>query len=299
MCKVNPKIDIVFKKLFGVDENKDLLLSLINSLLTEDDKMKEVTLKNPYNLPDYLSGKLSVLDIKAEDEKGRRYNIEMQIIGHDDYGSRTLFYWAKAFTEQVGTGGKYSDLNKTIVINIVDFVFFDEPEGIKDENKRYHREAVLKDRKTNEIYNQLDYCSVHFVELPKYNEDVHGIKGALDRWITFLNKAGELTEHNIPDELATKEIKKAISKLNTMYLEKIEQEHYDRQQILLMDEKARIESAERKGENKGMIKGMIKGKIKGKIEGKIEIAKKMKEKGKSIEEIVELTDLTKEEIEKL
>lgn len=277
MCKVNPKIDLVFKKLFGVDQNKDLLLSLINSMLAEDDKMKEVVIKNPYNVPDYLSGKLSVLDIKAEDEKGRRYNIEMQIVGHDDYGRRTLFYWAKAFAEQIGVGGKYSDLNKTIVINIVDFDFFEEPEGIKDEDKRYHREAILKDRKTNETYNQLDYCSVHFVELQKYNEDKHGIKGALDRWITFLNRAGELTEDNIPDELATEEIKKAISQLNAMHLEKKEQEHYDRQQILLMDEKAWLESAEKRG--------------------LIKAAKGMKDKGIPSETIIQITGLSIDEID--
>lgn len=283
MCKVNPKIDLVFKKLFGVDQNKDLLLSLINSMLTDDDKMKEVSIKNPYNVPDYLSGKLSVLDIKAEDEKGRRYNIEMQIVGHDDYGRRSLFYWAKAFTEQIGAGGKYSDLNKTIVINIVDFDFFEEAEGIKDEDKRYHRETVLKDRKTNETYKQLDYCSAHFVELTKYNEEKHGIKGALDRWITFLNRAGELTEDNIPDELASEEIKKAISQLNAMHFEKTEREHYTRQQILLMDEKARLESAERRGL----------------LEGHKEIAKKMLDNGEAIEKIMDYTELSKEEIEKL
>ena len=190
MCKINPKIDLVFKKLFGVDKNKDLLLSLINSMFAEEDKMKEVTIKNPYNVPDYLSGKLSVLDIKAEDEKGRRYNIEMQIVGHDDYGRRTLFYWAKAFTEQIGARGKYSDLNKTIVINIVDFEFFEEAKSTKVKDKRYHRETILIDRLTNEEYKQLDYISIHFVELPKYNEDKHGVKNTLDRWITFLNRAG-------------------------------------------------------------------------------------------------------------
>ncbi len=109
MCKVNPKIDLVFKKLFGVDKNKDLLLSLINSMLSEEDKMTSITLKNPYNVPDYLDGKLSILDIKAEDEKGKRYNIEMQIVGHDDYGRRTLFYLSKAFVEQLDASGKYQD----------------------------------------------------------------------------------------------------------------------------------------------------------------------------------------------
>ncbi len=311
MCKVNPKIDLVFKKLFGDDQNKDLLLSLINSMLAEGDKMKDVTIKNPYNIPDYLSGKLSVLDIKAVDEKGRRYNVEMQIIGHDDYGQRTLFYWAQAFTEQIGAGSQYSGLNKTIVINLVDFEFFEEDESVKDEDKRYHREVVLSDRKTNEIYKQLDYLSVHFVELKKFDEDKHGIKNTLDRWITFLNRAGEFNEDDIPEEIATEEIKKAVVQLNTMYLKEQEQEHYNRQRILLMDEHSRLETAKRKGLEEGKIEGIKEGKKEGIKEGikegkkegekesKNRIAKMMKENGESIDKIILYSGLTKEEIEKL
>jgi len=282
MSIVNPKIDLVFKKLFGVDKNKDLLISLINSMLTEDDKITTVTLKNTYNLPDYLDGKLSILDIKAEDEKGRRYNIEMQMIGHDDYGLRTLFYLAKAFIEQIGASGKYKDLNKTIVINIVDFEFFAETTE-NNEEKRYHREIAFRDVKTLEKYPQLDYFSVHFVELPKYNDDTNKVKSTLERWITFLNKAGELSKDNLPSELATDEIKKAVEELTIMYFDDKEKGYYERQQLLLMDEQSRLESAEKKGMEKGMEK----------------VAKQMKAKGKPINEIIEFTGFTKEQIDKL
>jgi predicted transposase/invertase (TIGR01784 family) len=293
MCRVNPKIDLVFKKLFGVDKNKDLLLSLINSMLTEEDKISTVTIKNPYNLPDYLDGKLSVLDIKAEDEKGRRYNIEMQIVGHDDYGLRTLFYLAKAFIEQIGASGKYQDLHKTIVINIVDFEFFEEPvdENPNDKKeKRYHREVGFRDIKTLEKYPQLDYFSVHFVELPKYNNDINKVKTTLERWITFLNKAGELKKDNLPKELDTDEIKKAVEELTIMYLDDNEKAYYERQQIFLMDEKARLESAKARLE---------RAENKGKLEKSLEIAKLLKQNGVETELIIKSTGLSKEQIEKL
>jgi len=288
MSKMNPKIDLVFKKLFGVDKNKDLLISLINSMLLDEDKISTVTLKNPYNLPDYLDGKLSILDIKAEDDKGRRYNIEMQMIGHDDYGLRTLFYLAKTFIEQIGTSGKYKDLNKTIVINIVDFEFFKEP-NIEDEDrkdkieKRYHREVAFRDVKTFEKYPQLDYLSVHFVELPKYDNNTNNVKTTLERWITFLNKAGDLTKDNLPKELDTDEIKKAVEELTIMYLNDQEKAYYERQQLLLMDEYSRLESAENKG----------------KIEGKIEVAKGLKADKIPINIIAKNTGLTLEQVEKL
>ena len=286
MSRVNPKIDLAFKKLFGVDKNKDLLISLINSMLSEEDKISTITLKNPYNLPDYLKGKLSILDIKAEDEKGRRYNIEMQIIGHDDFGLRSLYYLAKAFIEQIGAGGNFRDLNKTIVINIVDFEFFDDTENNtskQSKEKRYHREIAFRDIETLEKYPQLDYFSIHFVELPKYNDDLNKVKTTLERWITFLNKAGELTKDNIPSQLATKEIRKAVKELTIMYFDDSEREHYDRQQIILMDERARLATALRKGRDEGME----------------EVARQMKLDNEPIEKIMKFTGLSKDKIDKL
>ena len=75
MCKVNPKIDLVFKKLFGTDKNIQLLKSLVNSILPADEQVVTLELKNPYNPSDYLSGKISYLDIKATDEIGKWYVI--------------------------------------------------------------------------------------------------------------------------------------------------------------------------------------------------------------------------------
>jgi predicted transposase/invertase (TIGR01784 family) len=129
MSRINPKIDLVFKKLFGSEENKDILLSLINAVLPETQQISTLEIKNPYNVSDYAEGKLSILDIKAEDENGNLYDIEMQIKGTTFYGKRTLYYWAKVFGSQLDylteaeieqkekRGRSYSDLNKCIVIS--------------------------------------------------------------------------------------------------------------------------------------------------------------------------------------
>ena len=66
VSKINPRVDIAFKKIFGVEENKDLLISLINSIVGKDDQVEEVTLLNPYNPKNFTSEKLSILDIKAQ-----------------------------------------------------------------------------------------------------------------------------------------------------------------------------------------------------------------------------------------
>jgi predicted transposase/invertase (TIGR01784 family) len=235
---VNPKIDLVFKKLFGSEGNQDLLKSLINSMLPDNEKLKTITLLNPYNLPDYLEGKMTILDIKATDEKGKMYDIEMQISGHDYFGARAWYYWARSFSLQLEKGKDFKHLNKTIVISIVNFKMFDD--------ELYHHNFVPKERTTNEFYNILDFMSLHFVELPKFNfENIDKkIQTTLERWITFLNNAVRLEQDKLPDELAQlEEIKKAAESLRTMSLLDKEREYYEKQLIILMDDNARLESA--------------------------------------------------------
>ncbi|MDO9105403.1 MAG: Rpn family recombination-promoting nuclease/putative transposase, partial [Methylovulum sp.] len=99
MCKINPRVDFAFKKLFGSEENKDLLISLINAVVSEDQQVVEVELKNPYNLAAYQAGKMSILDIKAKSEQGRWFNVEMQISEDYNFDKRAIYYWAKLVTE--------------------------------------------------------------------------------------------------------------------------------------------------------------------------------------------------------
>jgi len=202
MSKINPKIDLVFKKLFGSEENKDILLSLINAILPLHQQIAEISLKNPYNVSDYAEGKLSILDIKAQDENGVQYDIEMQIRGSDFYGKRALFYWAKMFGSQLdyvvdNTKDKdkdveigYSDLKKCIVISLMDFNYF--------EDKKYNRYFTLKDGDTNEIHKGLDYLDLYFIELKKFKGKLQTVKTTLERWITFLNNAHKYTKDNLP-----------------------------------------------------------------------------------------------------
>ena len=304
MTKVNPKIDLVFKKLFGSEENKDILLSLINSILPLKQQIAKIILKNPYNVSDYAEGKLSILDIKAQDENGVLYDIEMQIRGSDFYGRRTLFYWAKMFGSQLDyindfdtaneqieeleklaeleKQGKlgYSGLKKCIVISLIDFNFFND--------HRYNRYFMLKDGATNEIHKDLDYLDLYFIELKKFKAELQTVKTTLERWITFLNNAHKYTKDNLPQELAEiKEIRKASLKLDTMYLDEKEKNYYDGQQKFLLDQNSRLKEALEKGE------------IKGKIETKTEIAKKLIRRNLTNEEIAEDTGLTPKQIQEL
>jgi predicted transposase/invertase (TIGR01784 family) len=286
MSKINPKIDLVFKKLFGTEQNINLLKSLVNSILPENEQVTTLELKNPYNPSDYLSGKISYLDIKATDENGKWYDIEIQVAPYDFFGFRLLFYWAKMYSSQLKTKQTYDELRKTIVISLINFDYFIDGEG----EERYHRRIGLTDLDTGKIYEQTDGLELIFVELKKFKKELPEIHSTLERWITFLNKAHEYSKDNLPKELATEEIKKAMEELEVMYFNETEQEHYESQQRRYLDEDALAKQEERKIQNA----------VNDAVDNRnIEIAKEMKLAKEPIDKIIKFTGLSKDQIDKL
>jgi len=294
MCKVNPKIDLVFKKLFGTDKNIQLLKSLVNSILAPDEQIVTLELKNPYNPSDYLSGKISYLDIKATDENGKWYDIEIQVAPYDFFGMRLLFYWAKMYSAQLKAGKTYDDLRKTIVISLIDFNYFKDTKG----QERYHRRIGLCDLDTKEIYEQTDGLELQFVELKKYTNDLPEIPTMLERWITFLNKAHEYSKDNLPSKLANiDEIKTAMDELEIMYFNDIEQEHYESQQKKYLDKISYDKQDER---NQKQEQDKIQNAVNIAVDIRnSEIAKQMKWDNEPIQKIIKFTGLTKEQIDNI
>jgi len=284
MCRLNPKIDLVFKKIFGTEQNKNILISLINSILPAEEQVVEITIKNPYNETNFIGDKLSVVDIKATDEKGRWYDIEIQVKEQKYYGKRAIFYHSEIYSNQLSESDSYEKLRKTIIISLLDFNYFLE-------DKRYFRRCCYKDFDTGELYPQLDFADLYFVELRKFNNEYKNIKTTLERWITFLNRASEIDKNNIPTELNMPEVIQAINTIETMSLSTQEREYYEAQKKVMRDNEAVLQTAIEKAKNEW--------KAEGKAEGLEKVAKQMKIRNKPIDEIMEFTGLTKEQIEKL
>ena len=246
MCRLNPKVDFAFKKLFGSEENKEILISFINSIVSKDNQIKNIELKNPYNISNYRKGKMTILDIKAIDEKGTWYDIEMQIAEQGFYDKRALYYWSKVYSEQIESGDNFELLRKTIGINILDFNY------LKEED--FHNVYKIYNEKTQGEFS--DLFEMHFIELNKFNKDYKDLKTALEKWVSFLNRAYEIDKDKIPKELEDDEnIKKAIEKLDIMYLDKEEREIYENDLKTLRIHKAEIKTAEEKGIQKGIEEG--------------------------------------------
>ena len=258
MCRINPRVDFAFKKLFGSEENKDLLIDFINSIVSEKDKVVDLELKNPYSVKNFRSDKISILDIKAQGVDGKWYNIEMQIMDQEYFDKRALYYWSKLYTEQMVSGSNYDLLKKTIGINILNFNCLDE--------KKYHNcYKILNIESKKEYSEQLE---LHFIELKKYDEK---LSSRLDKWTNFLIKGEGYDNTTLPKELKEVEsIQKALEVLETMGLNVEERESYEARLKFMRDEEAAFRTAMKRGIEKGTREGIEKGKIEGKIQGKIE-----------------------------
>ncbi len=277
MCKINPRVDFAFKKLFGSEENKDLLISLINAIVSDEEQVVEVELKNPYNLADYRAGKISILDIKAKAENGRWFNVEMQIREDNNFDKRAIYYWAKLVTEQLSEGMMYKELKKTISISILDYDFVPDSEEVHSCYKIINT-ATGKDDKLHDVFE------LHYIELKKFKKTYHEIQTALDRWSSFLTTAHQLDRDHTPKELASdKNIVKAIAVIDRMF-DAEERLVYD----IRMQEFSDVASAIATGAEKNIEKGMEK--------ASKAIVLNMAAKGLAIEAIAELTGLSVSDI---
>ena len=284
--KINPRIDIAFKKIFGTEENKDLLISLINSIVGEEDHVVDVTLLNPYNQKNFKNDKLSILDIKAEGDHGKKFNIEIQITDEADYDKRALYYWAKLYAEQLKERDDYGTLEKVIGIHILNFT------SILD-SKKYHNAFHITEKETGIHY--FKELELHTIELKKFNdilgkefEDIGSkIQNALDLWSAFLLRRDLLSKVKLEASLDDAPVKKAINVLNVMSFSDEEREIYEGKLKWLRIEANTLKKYEEKGREEG------------EKSKSIEIASRMLKRNRPIEEIIEDTGLTKEEVRHL
>ncbi len=286
MYHINPRVDIAFKKIFGVEENKDLLISLINSIVSKEDQISTVTLLNPYNPKNFKSDKLSILDIKAEGETGKRFNIEIQIIDEADYDKRALYYWGKLYTEQLQSGKGYKHLNKAIGIHIINFTSIVE-------SKKYHNIFNIREKETNiEYFKDLE---LHTIELKKFMDEagnglpglISRVKSKIDLWCAFLTKYDLLNKNNLTGKFNDPNLRKALDILEVINLNTEEREEYEAHLHWLRLEESGLQKAENRGREEG------------REEEKIKVAKLMLSDNIPVETIEKFTGLSREVIENL
>ncbi|HET6879081.1 MAG TPA: Rpn family recombination-promoting nuclease/putative transposase [Pirellulales bacterium] len=124
--KVDPKVDYAFKHVFGREESKPALISLLDAVLqpTAGQHIASLELLNPFNDRETPDDKTSVLDIKARDETGRQFNVEMQLLAYGGFRQRALYYWSRLHHSQLKRGKDFRVLRPTIAVCFVNTPLF-------------------------------------------------------------------------------------------------------------------------------------------------------------------------------
>ncbi|MCD8386490.1 MAG: Rpn family recombination-promoting nuclease/putative transposase [Bacteroidales bacterium] len=294
MNYLDPRADIVFRKIFG--EHKHLCMSLLNSLLPlpSDAPIESIEYQDPDILPDNPNSKNSVVDVRCTDAKGRTFIVEMQMYWVDGFLMRALFNASKVFANQSEPGMLYKELQP-----VYSLCLLNENMSMTKEYKDEYRHVFLI---KHELHQDLvmDGMTFVLVELKKFKTANKVHKKLAELWLSFLTMMDGNREGIIPAELESNaEVGEAVSCLKTMSLTKQEKARYDSywdavsyQRTLLaesMDEGIAI--GEERGEKRGIAIGEDKATKK--------IASMMKAAGRPIEEISEFTGLTPDQIQEL
>ena len=275
LSRITPKNDLVFKKIFGAKGNEGILKSLLESILEIKFDSLTVDLGNEL-LPDFYGGKLSRLDVKAKLNDGTIVNIEVQtnMSGYSD--SRSLAYWSKLYLEQFKSGNEYKKADKTICIWILD--------GEVYNFREYHSQWFLSE-KTNGKTSYFNEIEIHVIELKKFRKENIMKPKNKEFWLWFI----DYTKREMVEmAYSLEEIRKAKAEY-----EKMIEGNEALQHLLSREELAEWDRNSMRAEARE------EGLEEGRKEAKLETAKKLLEKGMDIEIIMDVTGLTREEIEKL
>ena len=280
---LDPKMDFVFKNIFGSEKNPKILISFLNATLKPKDLITKVEIKNTDINKEYIEDKFSRLDVKATTSNDEIINIEIQLKNEYNMIKRSLYYWSKLYSEQLNEGEDYNVLKRTICINILNFKYL--------KTRKYHSGYRLKEIYSNEELTNV--AEIHFIEIPKLEEGTDE-KDLLVAWIEFLKDPESEKVRSL--EMSIEEIREAKDELIRMSNDDTQREIYEMRAKTLKDKISALNQAERKGIEKGIKKGIEKGMEKGKKEKAIEIAKSLLNIGLDVEMISSTTGLTIDEI---
>lgn len=301
MRYLDPKNDLTFKKVFG--QHPNLCISLLNSMLPlpEGEYVESIEYLPTELVPELPLGKTSIVDVRCRDNRGRQFIVEMQMFWTDSFQYRVLFNASKAFVKQLSRGRQYKLLQPVYSLNFVN-------EKYTDSTQFYHHYQIVNIADTNEQLKGLEFV---FIELPKFSPATITERKMMALWLRFLTEIEDGTQR-IPEGLsASSEIEQALEILQESAFTNEEMEWYDKYWDIISTERsylvdaldegraAGIRQGKLEGKMEGIIEGKMEGIIEGKMEGKIEIAKNLKTRGFTNQEIADIAGLSLEEIERL
>ena len=250
--QIDPNVDYAFKHVFGREESKPALVSLLNAVLqpAAGQHIASPELLNPFNEKAFESAKLSIVDIKARDESGRQFLIEMQMLAADVFRQRALYYWAALYQEQLHQGENWADLRPAIAVCFVDTPLFSELDD-------YHLTFELRERRHQTLFT--DHLAMHILELSKFRKELDDLTTPLDRWLYFLRHGEGLDADAVPGPLDMPEVRWALGDLFMISRTDPDRELYEARLRDRRDKAAAQQTAETQGWAKGRAEGRSEG----------------------------------------
>ena len=274
---INPYTDFGFKKLFGTEMNKELLVSFINSLLHGREQFKKLTYLNTEHLGTGESDRRAVFDVYCENEHGEKFLVEMQRGEQQFFKDRSLYYATFPIREQARRGDWDYELQRVYVIGILNFSF----DGTHPD--KYSHEVQLREEDTHEVF--YDKLTFIYLEMPKFNKPAEELDGMFEKWLFVLKNLSRLLER--PAALQDRVFTKLFDAAEIAKFDKAEYEAYEESLKALRDWKNVLETAEKKAREEGVLKG------------RMDVARRMKSAGVPIDVISQWSGLSEDEINQL
>ena len=297
---VNPYTDFGFKKLFGTELNKELLISLLNALFDRSaqqspNEPRQVVKDLKYLPTEKLEAfgmRRAVFDVYCEGENGEKFIVEMQKASQDFFRDRSVFYSAFPIIEQGKAGADWDfHLNNVYTIGILNFVF----PGDEYDKDCFHHEVKLMDVEDKHVfYDKLTYV---YLEMPKFKKTEDELVSMYDKWLFVLKNLTRLMER--PVALQERVFTRLFEQAEIARFTPDETRIYEESLKHYRDMRNVVNSAERRGREEGREEGRREGLEEGRKDAKYEAAAKMKAKGFASADIAEITGLTTEEIESI
>jgi len=281
---IDPFTDFGFKKLFGEECNKDLLLDFLNELLQKKEgEIVSITYLKNEMLGTSEEDRKAIFDIHCENQKGDKFIVEIQKSKQAFFKDRTLFYTTFPIVRQAITGDWSFELKAVYTIAILNFVFEDG----KNEPEKYRYDVMLTDIKTHKIF--YDKLTFIYLEMPKFTKKVEELETHFEKWMYVIRNLKRLD--HIPDKLRERIFEKMFAVAEVAKLSPVEYQAYIDSLNSYRDLQNSVETARAEGRAEGLAEG--------KAEEKAEIALKMLADGMPLEIISKYSGLSQEQIEQL
>ena len=278
---INPFTDFGFKKIFGEEASKPLLIDFLNALLPQANKIISLAFKNTEQLGQTEADRKAIYDIYCENERGEKFIVELQKAKQNYFKERTIYYSTFPITEQAEKGEWNYNLKAVFCVGILDFTFNDY-ESEPEKSEVVHR-IQLKNEHGKTFYEKLTYV---YLEMPNFTKKEGELSTRLDQWLYFIRHLEDF--QTIPSIFKDEVFAQAFEKAELSKLGQTELHKYENSLKIYRDLKGVLDTA--------FDDGKIEGKIEGEINGRRKVALSLKQDGFSMNEIRRLTGLSEEEI---